>query len=153
MFLRILIIYSRRGGERELRGRGGLTTQMSSYGKIPAATKKKEEEKKHWIFLETRDQKMDHLVQCGELIATQWLVFTRLIRADPAIPAPRLSLGAHSPFSLEWLDPKDPKKKIRAIVPERYDSIEVDVTGQGCDNYKKVTPEEAFAAIKAVFSQ
>ena len=127
-------------------------SSSSSYKKIPTA-KKKEEEKKHWIFRKTREEKMDYLVESTELIATQWLAFVRLLRSDPAIPAPHLTLGTHSPFYFEWTDPKDEKKKVRAIVPNLYDSIEVDVTGQGFDGYKKMTSEEAYATIKAVFSQ
>lgn len=127
--------------------------EESSYKKLPATKPgKKDEEKKHWIFRKTCEERMDYLVESTKLIATQWLTFVRLLRADPAIPAPFLTLGPHCPFSFEWTDPKDKEKKIRAIVPELYDSIEVDVTGRGFDGYKKMTPEEAFAAIKAVFT-
>lgn len=127
-----------------------MSQKESSYKKLPAA--KAQEEKKHWIFLKTRDKKMDYLVECAELVASKWLAFVRMMRADPVIPAPLLTLGPYSPFSFQWQDPKNPGNTIRAIIPELFDSIEVDVTGNGGDSYKKMSPEEAYAAIKAVFT-
>ena len=100
---------------------------------------------------------MSRIAETLETIGIQWLKFVRLIEADPSIPVPLMPLSPfleQAPCFFKWTNPKDSNKKVLAMLAIDQQCIKVDVTGQGWDSYRVMkTPEEAFAAIKAVFSQ
>lgn len=124
----------------------------SSYKKLPVTKpNKKDEEKKYYVLLETDKERMERIVEVLEFIGTAWLRFVKMIQSEPSIPFPTLpnnSCMVMVPTSFRWTNPKT-KTSIGATTTDQYDHIEV-YSGEG--DWKRMTPEEAFAAIKTVFT-
>lgn len=132
----------------------------SSYKKIVAAPvhqrlsvrEELREKRVPYFKMKTKEEKMGQVTDILELIGGPWLQLMKLVNADEAIPAPRAngnSCMTQVPTYFEWTNPKT-NKIVCAYVPDRFDSLCV---GVGGDPSQPMTPEEAFAAIKAVFSQ
>lgn len=108
-------------------------------------------EKKYYVLLKTDKEKMERIVEVLEFIGTAWLRFVKMIQAEPSIPFPTLfnnSCMVMIPTSFRWTNPKT-KTSVGVTTTDQYDHIEVYI-GEG--DWKRMTPEEAFAAIKAVFT-
>lgn len=110
------------------------------------------EKKEYYVLLKTEQEKMDRIVEVLEFIGTTWLRFVKMIQAEPSIPFPTLpgnSCMVMVPTLFRWTNPKT-KTSVGATTTDQYDRIEVCI-GEG--DWKRMTPEEAFAAVKSVFSQ
>ena len=106
---------------------------------------------KYYVCLKTPEEKMKRIVDVLEFIGTTWLQFVKMILAEPSIPFPVMpnnSCLVMVPTSFRWTDPKT-KTTVEATTTDQYDRIEVHL-GKG--DWQRMTPEEAYAAIKTVFT-
>jgi len=132
----------------------------SSYKKIVAAPvhqrlsvrEKLRRERVQYINMKTKEEKMGRVIDILELIGGPWLQLMKLVNADDAIPVPRASGNGcmlQVPTHFEWTNPKT-NKIVWAYILDYFDALQV---GIGGDPSQPMTPEEAYATIKAVLSQ
>ncbi len=126
--------------------------EMSKRAAESSAEGDQTEKKEYYVILKTEKEKRERIVDVLEFIGTTWLQFVKMILAEPSIPFPVMpnnSCLVMVPTSFRWTNPET-KTTAGATTTDQYDRVEVRI-GEG--DWKRMTPEEAFAAIKAVFSQ
>lgn len=122
-----------------------------SYNKIPA--KAPNHPDKRWenpfICVKTRKEKSARIVSSLEKLSSDWLPFVKKVTQDPNIPLPKLINNdclTVLPTSFKW---KHGDKEIYAVFADPFEWIEVSL-GQ---DYQIMTADEAYQAIKGVFTQ